>query len=137
MTKKPDPIDVHVANRIRMRRMMLGMSQEKVGDAMGVTFQQQQKRERGANRISAANLYKLATLFQVPITFFFEDLPNSPTDRFAAPTLGNDLLSTRDGLALAQAFVRIKMPSHRALVVSLAEEFAAGNAAPLPLKKTG
>ena len=76
--KSPNPIDRYVGARVRMRRMMLGMSQEKLGDALGLTFQQVQKYEKGANRIGASRLQHIAVIFQVPVSFFFEGAPNVP-----------------------------------------------------------
>src|SRR5258705_5947562 len=74
--KSPDPTDKHVGSRVRMRRMMLAMSQEKLGDALGLTFQQVQKYEKGTNRIGASRLQHLSGILQVPVEFFFEDAPN-------------------------------------------------------------
>jgi transcriptional regulator with XRE-family HTH domain len=71
---KPNPIDVHVGTRVRLRRTLLGMSQEKLGDALGLTFQQVQKYERGANRIGASRLYDLSRVLDVPVSFFFDDI---------------------------------------------------------------
>ena len=71
----PSPVDVHVGNRIRLRRTLLQMSQEKLGDALGLTFQQVQKYERGANRVSASRLFDLGRVLEVPVSFFFDDLP--------------------------------------------------------------
>ena len=71
--KKPNPIDVHVGSRVRLRRNMLGMSQEKLGEALGITFQQIQKYEKGANRVGASRLQAIATVMNVPVSFFFED----------------------------------------------------------------
>src|SRR5436853_3636925 len=73
--KTADPVDKHVGGRVRMRRMMLGMSQEKLGDGLGLTFQQVQKYEKGTNRISASRLQQSASILQVPVTFFFEGAP--------------------------------------------------------------
>ena len=73
--KKPNPIDVHVGSRVRLRRNMLGMSQEKLGEALGITFQQIQKYEKGANRVGASRLQAIATVMNVPVSFFFEDAP--------------------------------------------------------------
>src|SRR5581483_4327424 len=70
----PNPIDVHVGARVRLRRTALGMSQEKLGDAIGLTFQQVQKYERGTNRIGASRLYELSRVLEVPVSFFFEEL---------------------------------------------------------------
>ena len=76
--KAPNPIDKHVGSRVRMRRMMLGMSQEKLGDALGLTFQQVQKYEKGANRIGASRLQQISLILQVPVSFFFEGAPAPP-----------------------------------------------------------
>ena len=72
---KPDPIDVYVGGRVRMRRTLLGMSQGRLGDGLGLTFQQVQKYERGANRIGSSRLYRLSRLLDVPVSFFFDELP--------------------------------------------------------------
>ena len=117
MSKKaPNPIDKHVGSRVRMRRMMLGMSQEKLGDALKLTFQQVQKYEKGTNRISASRLQQSAHILQVPVTFFFDGAPSVPGTPQAkgtapAPAYVTDFLATRDGLALIKAFIRIKESS--------------------------
>src|SRR5918999_1894609 len=77
--KAPNPIDKHVGSRVRMRRMMLNMSQEKLGDALGLTFQQVQKYEKGTNRIGASRLQQIANILQVPVGFFFEGAPSLPS----------------------------------------------------------
>jgi transcriptional regulator with XRE-family HTH domain len=76
--KKPNPIDIHVGSRIRLRRTMLGMSQEKLGEALGITFQQIQKYEKGTNRVGASRLQNISTILNVPVSFFFEDAPGDP-----------------------------------------------------------
>jgi len=76
VTSNPNPIDIHVGSRVRLRRTLLGMSQEKLGDALGLTFQQVQKYERGANRIGSSRLYKLSQILDVPVSFFFDDMSN-------------------------------------------------------------
>jgi transcriptional regulator with XRE-family HTH domain len=81
MKKSPNPIDKHVGSRVRMRRMMLAMSQEKLGDALGLTFQQVQKYEKGTNRIGASRLQAIANILQVPVSFFFEGAPARPRRR--------------------------------------------------------
>src|SRR5437879_1372375 len=87
MTKKaPNPIDKHVGSRVRMRRMMLGMSQEKLGDALALTFQQVQKYEKGTNRIGASRLQQISHILQVPVAFFFEGAPHL-ADGIAAETM--------------------------------------------------
>src|SRR5881227_1233543 len=114
MAKKvPNPIDNYVGSRVRMRRMMLGMSQEKLGDALGLTFQQVQKYEKGTNRIGASRLQQIAGTLQVPATFFFEGAPASPeapaTEGIAPyPVHVSDFIATREGVALMKAFTRVK-----------------------------
>src|SRR6201997_5585917 len=78
--KAPNPIDKHVGSRVRMRRMMLGMSQERLGDALGLTFQQVQKYERGVNRVGASRLFDISRVLDVPISFFFEDMPEGMSE---------------------------------------------------------
>ena len=125
--KSPNPIDKHVGTRVRMRRMMLDMSQTALGDALGITFQQVQKYEKGTNRISASRLQQACDILQVPIAFFFEGLPTAPavtgsietqlsTDQFT------DFMATRDGLALAKAFMRIGNVQLRRRILHLVEE---------------
>src|SRR5271155_3581940 len=101
--KAPNPIDKHVGSRVLMRRMMLGMSQEKLGDALGITFQQVQKYEKGTNRISASRLQHASQILQVPVPFFFEGVGAQPEFVYV-----NDFLATSDGLALVKAFARVK-----------------------------
>jgi transcriptional regulator with XRE-family HTH domain len=129
--KAPNPIDKHVGSRVRMRRMMLSMSQEKLGGALGLTFQQVQKYEKGTNRIGASRLQQISHILQVPVSFFFEGaptlLPQLTTDGAAiapSPTYVSDFLATSDGLALTKAFMRIKEPRLRRRIVDLVEEIA-------------
>ena len=127
--KVPNPIDKYVGSRVRMRRMMLGMSQEKLGDALGLTFQQVQKYEKGTNRIGASRLQQISLILQVPVSFFFEGAPSPPgtNEGFgeaASPAYVTDFLATTDGLALAKAFMRIPNAKLRRRVVDLVEEMA-------------
>jgi transcriptional regulator with XRE-family HTH domain len=129
--KAPNPTDKHVGARVRMRRMMLSMSQEKLGDALGLTFQQVQKYEKGANRIGASRLQQIAHILQVPVAFFFEGAPNLPgqqADGLAeapSPAYVSDFLATSDGLALTKAFMRIKDAKLRRRIVDLVEQIVA------------
>src|ERR1700744_4827409 len=82
---RPSPIDVHVGTRIRLRRTLLGMSQERLGEALGLTFQQVQKYERGVNRVGASRLFDLSRVLDVPISFFFDDMPDSLSATFGSP----------------------------------------------------
>ena len=113
MRKAPDPTDKHVGNRVRMRRLMLGLSQTKLADALGLSFQQVQKYEKGANRISASKLQQISSFLQVPIPFFFEGLSDpSNASRHAAgtpiPAHVSEFIATTDGLSLIRAYTRIK-----------------------------
>lgn len=127
--KQPNPIDVHVGSRVRLRRMMGGMSQEKLGEGLGITFQQIQKYEKGTNRIGASRLQHIARLLTVPVSWFFEDAPGSePT---AVPVTGSDphrtaieFLSTGEGISLNRAFVRIRDPKIRRKVIELVRTLA-------------
>jgi transcriptional regulator with XRE-family HTH domain len=129
--KAPNPIDRYVGSRVRMRRMMLGMSQEKLGHSLGLTFQQVQKYEKGTNRIGASRLQHISNILQVPVSFFFEGAPDfsTPTSGLAeapSPSYVSDFLATSDGLALTRAFMRIKDSKLRRKIVDLVEQMAGG-----------
>jgi transcriptional regulator with XRE-family HTH domain len=136
MTKKaPNPIDKHVGSRVRMRRMMLGMSQEKLGDALALTFQQVQKYEKGTNRIGASRLQQISQILQVPVAFFFEGAPVLPEgapseglQEAPSPAYVSDFLATSDGLSLTKAFMRIPDPKLRRRIVDLVQQIAGGDA---------
>jgi len=126
--KAPNPIDKHVGSRVRMRRMMLSMSQEKLGDGLGLTFQQVQKYEKGSNRIGASRLQQIAHILQVPVSFFFEGAPHSAghggMSEAPSPAYVADFLATSDGLSLTKAFMRIKSSKLRRRIVDLVEQIA-------------
>lgn len=128
--KSPNLVDRHVGSRVRMRRVLMGMSQEKLGDALGVTFQQIQKYEKGVNRIGASRLQQMSTILQTPVEFFFHEAPAAEdvaADGFreaAAATYVSDFLSTNEGVELNQAFLRIKDPRTRRRVVDLVKAIA-------------
>jgi transcriptional regulator with XRE-family HTH domain len=129
--KAPNPTDKHVGSRVRMRRMMLSMSQEKLGDALGLTFQQVQKYEKGTNRIGASRLQQIADILQVAVAFFFEGAPHaagtSRAEGFAdapSPAYVADFLASSDGLALTKAFMLITDPKLRRRIVDLIEQIA-------------
>lgn len=129
MTKKtPNPTDKHVGSRVRMRRMMLGMSQEKLGDALSLTFQQVQKYEKGTNRIGASRLQQIAHFLQVPVSFFFDGAPDLPASagmtEAPSPSYVSDFLATSEGLALTKSFMRIKDPKLRRRIVDLVSQIA-------------
>ena len=126
---KPHPVDVHVGSRVRQRRTLLGMSQEKLGDALGLTFQQVQKYEKGTNRVGASRLQQIAQILQVPVSFFFEGAPHSPgysggMSEAPSPAYVADFLATSDGLSLTKAFMRIKSSKLRRRIVDLVEQIA-------------
>ena len=131
MAKKvPNPVDKHVGSRVRMRRMMLGMSQEKLGDALGLTFQQVQKYEKGTNRIGASRLQQISQILQVQVSFFFEGAPVSPGQtpglaEDASPEYMTSFLASSDGLNLVKAFTQIRSAKLRRRIVDLVEEMAA------------
>jgi transcriptional regulator with XRE-family HTH domain len=120
-----NPIDRHVGSRVRMRRLMLHMSQGEIAKALGLTFQQVQKYEKGSNRISASRLQHLSQLLQVPVPFFFEGAPDLVTEVTGVSSYVNEFLTTSDGLALVKAFTRIPDLKLRRSIVLLVEQIAA------------
>ncbi len=129
--KKPNPIDIHVGSRIRLRRTMLGMSQEKLGDSLGITFQQIQKYEKGTNRVGASRLQNISSILNVPVSFFFEDAPGDPStgqpgmSEASSSNYVVDFLSSSEGLQLNRAFVKIEDPKVRRKLVDLVKALAA------------
>lgn len=127
--KSPNPIDKHVGARVRMRRMMLNMSQEKLGNALDLTFQQVQKYEKGTNRIGASRLQHISNILQVPVSFFFEGAPHLPghsrgMGEAPSPPYVSDFLASTDGLTLIKSFMRIKNGKMRRRIVELVEQIA-------------
>ncbi len=128
--KTPNPIDIHVGSRVRLRRTMQGLSQEKLGDALGITFQQIQKYEKGTNRIGASRMQQISTTLKVPVSFFFEDAPTpsgTPASGMAEASSTSyvvDFLSSPEGIQLNRAFVRITNPSIRRKVIDLVRTLA-------------
>jgi transcriptional regulator with XRE-family HTH domain len=128
--KQANPIDAQVGNRVRIRRMLIGMSQERLGDLLGLTFQQVQKYEKGVNRIGAGRLYEVAKILGVPIDFFYEGVAAARNDKSGFSEAGAppvmEFVSSGEGLQLSLAFMKIKDPKVRKrvldLVKSLAEE---------------
>jgi transcriptional regulator with XRE-family HTH domain len=128
---RPSPIDVHVGSRIRLRRTLLAMSQERLGDALGLTFQQVQKYERGVNRVGASRLFDLSRVLDVPISFFFDDMPETVSGQSAGAghrgmgfsdahdPFGDDTMSRRETLELVRAYYRIADPALRKRVFEL------------------
>jgi transcriptional regulator with XRE-family HTH domain len=124
-TKSSNSIDKHVGSQIRMRRLMLDMNQTKLGDALGITFQQVHKYEKGIDRIGAGRLQHIAQILQVPVAFFFkDDMPaggNSKQMIASANTI-MDFMATSEGLALAKAFMKIRSMPVRRRIIELVEE---------------
>ncbi|MBA4801183.1 MULTISPECIES: helix-turn-helix domain-containing protein [Euryhalocaulis] len=122
-TKGPNPVDKHVGSRVRLRRKIMNMSQESLGEALGVTFQQVQKYERGVNRIGASRLYAVSHVLEVPVGFFFEGLeaPDAVTGMAEGEQqpLMYDFIQSTDGVALASAFSKIQDPKVRRRVIEL------------------
>lgn len=134
MTKSPNPVDIHVGSRVRLRRMMIGMSQERLGEKLGLTFQQVQKYEKGANRIGASRLFAISKILEVPVEFFFQDMPDSiaqgPTDNSAGMSEPDetsfvmDFVNSSEGLQLNTAFKRIDSSDTRRKLVELVKTLA-------------
>ena len=130
VTKAPNPTDKYVGSRVRMRRIMLGMSQEKLGEALGLTFQQVQKYEKGTNRIGASRIQKISDILQVPVSFLFEGGPGSTVgaqgfSESPSTAYVSDFLATSEGLALTRAFTRIPDAKLRRSIVDMVEQIAA------------
>jgi transcriptional regulator with XRE-family HTH domain len=131
-SRRPNPIDVHVGSRVRFRRMLLGMSQERLGEKLGLTFQQIQKYEKGINRIGASRLFDLAQVLGVPVQFFYEEAPASEPQALVPAGFAErpeessivDFLRSRDGLELNKAFVRISDAKARRAIVDLVRSLA-------------
>jgi transcriptional regulator with XRE-family HTH domain len=129
-TKAPNPVDKYVGSRVRMRRIMLGMSQEKLGEALGLTFQQVQKYEKGTNRVGASRIQQISEILQVPVSFLFEGGPSGTTggegfSEGTSPAYISDFLATSEGLALTRAFTRITDAKLRRSIVEMVEQIAA------------
>lgn len=133
MKKAPSPVDRHVGNRVRMRRITVGMSQEKLGEALGVTFQQIQKYEKGSNRISASRMQNIAQTLGVPVSYFFDGAPRDESLGMAVgfaesqqADYAADIFATPEGVALARAFASIQDPKVRRRVVDLVTTLVEG-----------
>ena len=132
----PHPVDIHVGSRVRQRRTLLGFSQEKLGDALGLTFQQVQKYERGANRVGASRLHEISRILDVPVSYFFDEMPAS-TAAVTAASRGvaekatrfrHDPMAKRETLELVRAYYRITDPRVRKRIFELTKAVAAGRA---------
>jgi transcriptional regulator with XRE-family HTH domain len=130
----PNPIDVHVGQRIRLRRTLLGLSQEKLAEAIGLTFQQVQKYERGANRVGSSRLFDLCRVLDVPVSYFFEDMAPGVQDKTPSKLMGlatppapkyePDPMARRETLELVRAYYKIREPSVRKRVFELTKSIA-------------
>jgi len=128
--RSPNPVDIHVGARVRLRRKILRLSQEKLGDELGVTFQQVQKYERGANRVGASRLWKLSEVLDVPVSFFYDGLSTEYGGQSDSPALLSespdqspvvyDFINSTDGVSLAKAILKIKNKAVRRQILELA-----------------
>ncbi len=131
MARRPDPIDAHVGSRLRLRRTLLGMSQDKLGQALSLTFQQVQKYERGANRIGASRLYQISRILDVPVGFFFDDMAPEISGLTSGPGEGGQSnfdqkhLSTRETLELVRAYYSIGDGDVRQRIFEMVKAIAA------------
>ncbi|MCL4765574.1 MAG: helix-turn-helix transcriptional regulator [Hyphomicrobiaceae bacterium] len=133
-SRRANPLDLHVGSRVRLQRMLLGMSQEKLGEQLGLTFQQIQKYEKGINRIGASRLFELARVLGVSVQFFYDEVPGPASDHRSAAAAGFaerpadryvvDFLSSREGIELNKAFVRIADAKVRRSIVDLVRVLA-------------
>jgi transcriptional regulator with XRE-family HTH domain len=138
---RPSPIDIHVGSRVRLRRTLLGMSQERLGDALGLTFQQVQKYERGVNRVGASRLFDISRVLDVPISYFFDDMPEGMSETPVSGPRGrmygmsetaqepfapgvDDQLNKRETLELVRAYYRITDPAVRKRMFDLMKSLA-------------
>ncbi len=134
-SRRPNPVDIHVGSRVKFRRMLLGLSQERLGERLGLTFQQVQKYEKGVNRIGASRLFELSRVLGVSVSFFYDEAPEhmaqplemGSVQGFAempAESYASDFLSSREGLELNKAFARISDPKVRRTIVDLVRSLA-------------
>ena len=130
-TKRTEPVDTYVGSRLRLQRTLMGMSQEKLGNSVGLTFQQIQKYERGLNRIGASRLYQFCKALDVPVSFFFDEMPGDmgsqpfSTSQAQKATYDEDM-SRRETLELVRAYYRIDNRSTRKRIYELVKAVGAG-----------
>ncbi len=128
MVRGPNPIDAHVGSRVRLRRTLLGLSQEKLARALGLTFQQVQKYERGLNRIGSSNLYKISKVLNVPVEFFFEDMSEDLAERLIPPKPDEAFdmrqVGKRETIELVRNFYRIQDQGMRDQILGLIRRLA-------------
>lgn len=143
-SERPNPVDIHVGGRVRLRRTMLGMSQEKLGEAIGLTFQQVQKYERGTNRIGSSRLFELSKVLDVPIPFFFDEMPPEVAGKArrtrpglaeaAGPAYETETLARRETLELMRNYYRVGDPSVRKRIFDLVKSLAKASGGGRPKK---
>ena len=132
--KKPNPTDIHVGSRVRLRRNMLGVSQEKLGEGLGITFQQIQKYEKGTNRVGASRLQDIATILGVPVSFFFENLPGQESAggigfaEDSSTKFAIEFCTSAEGLQLNRAFVKIADVKIRRKIIELVKTLSSDQA---------
>ena len=132
MAANPKFVDIHVGSRVRLRRIMMGMSQQALGQAVNLTFQQIQKYERGTNRIGSSRLYEFSQVLDVPVAYFFEEIPAEGTGRgpglveTGAAPYESDPLTKRETLELVRAYYRISQPAVRKRIFELVKAVARG-----------
>ena len=122
--KQANPVDIQVGNRVRIRRMLIGMSQERLGELLSLTFQQVQKYEKGVNRIGAGRLFEIARILGVPIDFFYDGVASSADTLASAAPPVMEFVSSGEGLQLSLAFMKIKDPKVRKRVLDLVKSLA-------------
>ena len=133
-TGKPNAIDVHVGGRMRLRRTLLGLSQEKLGEAIGLTFQQVQKYERGTNRVGASRMFDLSRVLDVPVSYFFDEMPSKVAKQSPRLAIGlaetpaqayqPDPMAKRETLELVRSYYKIGSPSVRKRLFELTKALA-------------
>lgn len=137
--KEPNPIDIHVGSRVRLRRLLVGMSQEKLGEQLGLTFQQVQKYEKGTNRVGASRLYEISRILNVPVQYFYEEMADNDArplndDLAFAEAEGSpfvmDFVSSSEGLQLNRSFFEIRDPAVRRSVIDLIKSLAKAGSTP-------
>lgn len=141
--KQPSSIDAHVGSRVRLRRMLIGMSQEKLGELLGLTFQQVQKYEKGANRIGASRLYDISTILNVPVQYFFEELPQATNNGLNGHGMSEpdrepfvmDFVSSTEGLQLIRSYTKVTDPRVRKRILELVKSLG-GEEEELALPRT-
>ena len=140
--KSPHPVDVHVGGRVRLRRMLLGMSQDRLGEALGLTFQQVQKYEKGVNRIGASRIFEIAKILDVPIQYFYDDFEGRPAQNYGFAEGDGDanfmqMLHSPEGVQLCRHFAEIKDPKVRKRVLDLVKTLSEGETRDLEDVKAG